>query len=162
MCGKVGYHYGTQLIVDNAQAFFASRIDGIDTFYSPRKFLGVSDGGYLYTDCCLNRDITYHYSYMRMQHLLQRIDEGAEQGYISFRYNDDALDYIPISKMSRLTCNILCGIDYEHIKKKRIDNFNILHEALLRNNLLNIDSLDLFECPMVYPYYVDDKTLRKN
>ena len=24
--------YGTQLIVDNAQAFFASRIDGIDTF----------------------------------------------------------------------------------------------------------------------------------
>ena len=153
--------YGTQLIVDNAQAFFASRIDGIDTFYSPRKFLGVSDGGYLYTDCCLNRDITYHYSYMRMQHLLQRIDEGAEQGYISFRYNDDALDYIPISKMSRLTCNILCGIDYEHIKKKRIDNFNILHEALLRNNLLNIDSLDLFECPMVYPYYVDDKTLRK-
>ena len=96
-----------------------------------------------------------------MQHLLQRIDEGAEQGYISFRYNDDALDYIPISKMSRLTCNILCGIDYEHIKKKRIDNFNILHEALLRNNLLNIDSLDLFECPMVYPYYVDDKTLRK-
>jgi len=60
-----------------------------------------------------------------------------------------------------LTCNILCGIDYEHIKKKRIDNFNILHEALLKNNLLNIDSLDLFECPMVYPYYVDDKTLRK-
>lgn len=62
---------------------------------------------------------------MRMQHLLQRIDEGAEQGYISFRHNDDALDNIPISKMSRLTCSILSGIDYGYVKRDgwRISTF---------------------------------------
>ena len=37
------------LIIDNAQAFFAKPLLGIDTFYSPRKFVGVSDGGILAT-----------------------------------------------------------------------------------------------------------------
>ena len=33
--------YGDHLIVDNAQAFFAKPIKGIDTFYSARKFFGL-------------------------------------------------------------------------------------------------------------------------
>ena len=49
--------YGKQLIVDNAQAFFAPRLDGIDTFYSPRKFFGVADGGYLYIDKLLDVEL---------------------------------------------------------------------------------------------------------
>ena len=35
------------IIIDNSQAFYAEPINGIDTFYSPRKFFGVPDGGYL-------------------------------------------------------------------------------------------------------------------
>ena len=42
--------FGNHLIVDNAQAFFAEPIEGIDTFYSARKFFGVADGAYLYTN----------------------------------------------------------------------------------------------------------------
>ena len=38
------------LIVDNAQAFFDKPLPGIDTFYSPRKFFGVPDGGYVATE----------------------------------------------------------------------------------------------------------------
>src|SRR5258708_38630843 len=38
----------TNVIIDNSQAFYARPLDGVDTFYSPRKFFGVSDGGYLY------------------------------------------------------------------------------------------------------------------
>ena len=47
--------YKSQLIVDNAQAFYAPRIKGIDTFYSPRKFFGIADGGYLYTEHILEQ-----------------------------------------------------------------------------------------------------------
>ena len=39
--------YGDRLIVDNTQAFFEKPIDNVDTFYSPKKFFGVPDGGYL-------------------------------------------------------------------------------------------------------------------
>ena len=36
------------LIIDNAQSFFSKPLEGIDTFYSARKFFGVPDGAYLY------------------------------------------------------------------------------------------------------------------
>ena len=42
--------YKSNLILDNTQAFFERPLDKIDTIYSPRKFFGVSDGGYLYTN----------------------------------------------------------------------------------------------------------------
>ena len=45
------------LIVDNAQAFFAKPIEGVDTFYSARKFFGVPDGAYLYTTALLDMSV---------------------------------------------------------------------------------------------------------
>ncbi len=47
---------GDRLIVDNTQAFYAKPIAGIDTFYTCRKFFGVPDGAYLYTDKRLDED----------------------------------------------------------------------------------------------------------
>ena len=41
--------YGN-IVVDNAQAFFTEPVKGIDTIYSCRKFFGVPDGGYAYTE----------------------------------------------------------------------------------------------------------------
>ena len=54
-----------------------------------------------------------------MQHLLQRIDEGAESGYPFFRDNDDSLDNNPIRKMSKLTQRLLMSLDYKKIEKYR-------------------------------------------
>ncbi|WP_221406816.1 hypothetical protein, partial [Elizabethkingia anophelis] len=62
------------LIIDNAQAFFAKPLLGIDTFYSPRKFVGVSDGGILATKKILEGSLEKDFSYERMSHLLKRID----------------------------------------------------------------------------------------
>lgn len=42
--------YGNRIIVDNVQAFFQKPVDGVDTIYGCRKFFGVPDGAYLYTD----------------------------------------------------------------------------------------------------------------
>ena len=38
------------LIIDNSQAFYHFPVKNVDTFYSARKFFGVPDGAYLYTD----------------------------------------------------------------------------------------------------------------
>ena len=79
MCKEIGRALWKQLIVDNTQAFcFSDR--GVDTFYSARKFFGVPDGAYLYTDKFLNVELEQDVSCQRCEHLLRRIDEGAERG----------------------------------------------------------------------------------
>lgn len=152
--------YGNQLIVDNAQAFFAPRVDGIDTFYSPRKFLGVPDGGYLYTDAVLQQDFIVDKSCHRMPHLLLRIEEGAEKGYSLFRKADDSLDNQPIHKMSLLTERLLQNVDYSYIREKRKENFLFLQHSLSESNKLVIKEDDN-SVPMIYPYLTVNVQLKK-
>lgn len=157
---RLAQTYGKQLIVDNAQAFFASPIEGIDTFYSARKFFGVADGAYLYTDQLLDIELEQDQSYERMSHLLIRADIGAEAGYADFRKNDDSLCGEPIKKMSRLTEKILCSIDYESIKVERRKIYEQLYKQLNQTNLLSI-ILDDMCVPLAYPYLTKDSTLRQ-
>lgn len=152
--------YGKQLIVDNAQAFFAPRLDGIDTFYSPRKFFGVADGGYLYIDKLLDVELQQDYSYDRMSHLLKRIDLSAEEGYADFSRNDDSLINQPIKRMSKLTEAILCSIDYEEAKVRRLSVYKGLHKVLHHENRFQFE-LNLDDVPMVYPYFIEDGEQKK-
>ena len=152
--------YGDQLIVDNAQAFYAEPIQGIDTFYSARKFFGVPDGSYLYTDKQLEQELDQDVSFERMSHLLKRVDLGAESGYQDFRKNDDSLCNQPIKRMSKLTDSILCGIDYESAKQKRRLNYAVLERVLKDSNRIHLE-LDDEAVPMVYPYWTDDASLRQ-
>lgn len=151
--------YKTQLIVDNSQAFYSEPIEGIDTFYSPRKFFGVSDGGYLYIDKTLDIELEQDYSYERMSHLLKRIDVSAEFGFNDFGKNDDLLINQPIRKMSKLTDMILSSIDYNIVKTKRIENYLYLDSKLKDKNLIRL-SLNNNDIPMFYPYLTNDKELR--
>lgn len=145
--------YGEQLIADNAQAFFADQISEIDTFYSPRKFFGLPDGAYLYTNALLNEIFEQDMSWQRFEHLIGRIDLGAESFYKIFRQNDESLINQPIKKMSKLTQKLLSSIDYKLIAKKRKNNFNILHQSLQKTNELIIRPLNN-AVPMVYPYLI--------
>ena len=70
------------LIIDNAQAFYSKPIKGVDTFYSPRKFFGLPDGAYLYTDTLLDHNIKKDISYERCEHLLGRMDTTLAQNNI--------------------------------------------------------------------------------
>lgn len=152
--------YGTHLIVDNAQAFYATPIDGIDTFYSPRKFFGVPDGAYLYTTAHLDEELPQDQSYQRMSHLLIRTDIGAEAGYQDFCNSEEMLIDNPIRRMSRLTETLLCGIDYETIRQKRCTNYRFLDSALGERNAMPFPLQD-DSVPMVYPFYSEDDTLRQ-
>lgn len=157
---RLAEKYGRQLIVDNAQAFFAKPLEGIDTFYSARKFFGVADGAYLYTDTILDFQFEKDKSYERMMHLLIRADVDAESGYADFRKNDDSLNNNPIRLMSNLTEKILCSIDYDTIKDLRCENYDYLEFSLKKSNSISImrrsDAI-----PMVYPYLTDVLGLRK-
>jgi len=153
--------YGKQLIVDNAQAFFSKPLNGIDIFYSPRKFFGVSDGGILFTDKLLTADFEHDISFNRMSHLLKRIDSSAEDAYCDFKQNDNSLNNNPIKKISKLTDNLLRSIDYKKVRKIRTENFFILDLALRKSNLLNINFSNIDYAPMVYPFWAKDETLRK-
>ena len=145
--------YGNHLIVDNAQAFYSSRQEGIDTFYSPRKFFGVPDGGYLYMDLPLNeRWEREDSSWSRSSHLLRRIDQGPEKGYDDYRRAEESLNCSPIRMMSRMTELLLKSIDYSSSALKRKCNFHVLNESLGKNNPILPDLIN-GEVPMVYPYY---------
>ena len=151
---------GKRLIVDNTQAFYAKPIDGIDTFYTCRKFFGVPDGAYLYTDNVLNDEFEQDKSYDRFTHLLKRIDISAEEGFADFRKNDNVLDNQPIRMMSQLTLRMMQGIDYDAIANQRRENFKSLHAALNSSNDLHLELAD-DAVPMVYPYLTPIKGLRE-
>ena len=148
---KLAEKIGTRLIVDNTQAFYAKSLTGIDTFYTCRKFFGVADGAYLYSDAVLDEEIEQDYSFDRMAHLLKRIDLSAEEGYADFRKADDGLDNQPIRRMSKLTQRMMQSIDYEAAAKRRRENYLMLHEALSGVNKLDLP-LEEDAVPMVYPY----------
>lgn len=152
--------FGLRLIVDNTQAFYAKPLSGIDTFYTCRKFFGVADGAYLYTDKLLDEDFEQDESYDRMAHLLKRIDLSAEQGFTDFRKVDDGLDNQPIRKMSKLTQRIMQSIDYKAAAKKRRENYLYLHEVLGNTNNLEL-LLEEDAVPLVYPFLASIQELRE-
>lgn len=152
-------NYGTNLIVDNSQAFYAEPVNGIDAFFSARKFFGVPDGAYLYTNKYLKEDIEQDFSYMRMVHLLKRIDIGAELGYEDFKKDEALLNNQPIKKMSILTDKLLRSIDYNFIRQQRINNYKLLDKYLQTSNRLKLN-FDELSVPMVYPYLSNNKNLK--
>ncbi len=151
---------GERLIIDNTQAFFARPIDGIDTFYTCRKFVGVPDGAYLYTEKLLEEKLEKDLSFDRFMSLTKRIDIGPEAGYDDFREVTKALAGQPIKRMSNLTQRLMQGIDYAGIAKHRRDNYVQLHEVLGKSNSLSI-TLENDAVPMTYPYLTPVKGLRE-
>lgn len=149
-CLELASKYGRQLILDYTQAFFARPIDGIDTFYSCRKFFGVPDGGYLYTDVIADFEIEQDESYMRMDSLTKRIDISPEAGYNDFHRISGLFHEMPIRKMSKLTTRLMRSIDYERVAQRRIDNYNVLRNSLGGRVLNN------GEVPMIFPYLSDE------
>ena len=151
---------GERLIIDNTQAFYAMPIAGVDTFYTCRKFFGVPDGAYLYTEKKLDEEFEQDLSYDRMTFLVKRIDLGAEAAYGDFQSLSKSLVGQPIMLMSNLTQRLMQGIDYAGIAQQRRENYLQLYEALNASNTLSLP-LEEDAVPMVYPYLAPVKGLRE-
>lgn len=118
-----------RLIVDNAQAYFSKPMSGVDTLYTCRKFFGVSDGGFLYTDAP-QKELIQDESHDRMGFVLGRYERPAGEFYDESSRNNDLFSAIPVMAMSKLTKNLLRAIDYEQVKKIRSKNFALLNSEL--------------------------------
>ena len=140
----------TNIIIDNAQSFFSNEYAYFDSFNSARKFFGVPDGAYLYSQKKINQKFDTAISYKRMEHLLIRLDINAQTGYEFFKKNDESLHHLPIQKMSNLTTQILSTIQYKKIATIRKNNFLYLHKNLINFNKLKIDILKN-SIPLSYP-----------
>ena len=160
VCGenvrKVAARY-PNTIVDAAQAFYAKPL-GRASFYSPRKFFGLPDGGIAVGEGLpsadgLERDV----SYGRSLHLLKRLDCGAKSGYADFKEASQELRDAPVRAMSTLSRALLEKVDYEASRLRRIANFRFL-DAHLHSTFPFAMAPD--DVPMVYPFVTEDATLR--
>lgn len=159
ICPNIIHTLHNQTIVDNSQSFFMKPNPAHLTFYSPRKFFGVPDGGYLYSQNKITNLIDVGKSFQRAQHLLKRTDLSAAQGYADFQAAEASIAEQPIQKMSRLTQKILASIDYDFISHIRQNNFIYLHNNLSQRNELNgiISQLERKKdfVPFSYPLMVE-------
>lgn len=147
------------LIIDNAQAYFRLPVNNVDTIYTCRKFFGVSDGSLLYTNKKINRNLEQDISYERMTFLCGRFEKSASDFYNSFLINEELLNNLPLRQMSKLTYNLLHGIDYEFVKNRRTKNYNYLFNKLAKINKLRLKRI---EGAFAYPLYIDNgNELRK-
>lgn len=139
------------LIVDNVQAFFDEPAPGVDTIYTCRKFFGVPDGAFLYTDVELAGNLEQDVSYDRMLHLLGRYDDCASAFYDGYVRHEHELEAVPLRKMSRLTENLLRGIDYDAAKAQRTKNYEYLDKNLGEINRLELHTVD---GAFAYPLFI--------
>lgn len=149
-CAQMAKNH-TKLILDCSQAFFTSAI-GWASFYSPRKFFGVPDGGYAMLPegsplIPLKKDTSYAYC----QHLLQRADGQRKLSYEFFKKNETRIRNLPLRAMSNLTERILSTVAYAQSAKIRRENFLYLHTRLSSFNLLKI-TLPFEDVPLAYPF----------
>ena len=140
-----------RVIVDNTQDYFAEPVPGVDTIYTCRKFFGVADGAILYTDARWEEPMERSESFDHMRHLLGRYERTASEFYPESVANNERLSGQPVRRMSRLTENLLHGIDYQRARDRRTENFRILHRYLSGMNRLNLSDT---EGAFAYPLYV--------
>ncbi len=142
---KIKYN---NIIVDNTHSFFQKHVENIDTIYSCRKFFGVPDGAYLYTDILLDRDLEIDCSNKRVEHIFGRYSHTASQYYELYNETQKSYQDLPLRKMSKLTNRMLELIDYNHIIESRNKNFK---ELAITLDPINVIKFHHIEGPFCYP-----------
>jgi hypothetical protein len=159
-CGRLAAEYGPQLILDCSQALFFAPPPGTHSFYSPRKFVGIPDGGCLHSDLTLDgAALEADSSHQRYAHLIGRIDLGPEAAYPLFQAAEESLSGRSARLMSPSTRRLLAETDFDRVQRVRSENFVLLHNLLKNGNRLALPDGPA-ACPMVYPYLNENPALR--
>ena len=120
-----------RVIVDAAQALFRRRNHELAVIYSPRKFVGLPDGGLLATNRSVPTPVPQDEgSLARTAHLLLRLGHEVEEGYEEFRNAEASLMGQLPKRMSRLTSRLLDSIDLARVARRRRMNYAVLSERL--------------------------------
>ena len=142
-----------QLVIDNSHALFEGATDALATIYSPRKFVGVPDGGIvIYRDNerpLLSTELDQE-SDNRMAHLCNRITFGARYGYSFFNGARESLDDDLPRTMSKLTSALLKNIQWDEIRRIRQRNFDVFNKQFSSINAFDWKLINS-DVPLCYP-----------
>lgn len=150
--------YGN-IILDNTQDFFRKPMEYIDTIYVCRKFFGVADGAYLYTDISSEKEYQADIVCDRMDFILGRYEKNANVYYESYQKNNDFFSNKEVMLCSKLSRNLLKVVDYQKCHEVRTANYEFLFHEFLDINRLE---LKLIEGAFAYPLYITNgRIIRK-
>jgi hypothetical protein len=137
-----------KLISDNAHAFFAKAY-GIASFYSPRKFFNVLNGGILYFQ---DKNL-----YKNQENQFQTDTENFSKiiDFESFCKNELLIDNQPIKFMCKTTKFALEKFNLKYQKKKKLKIFKTIYRQLQSKNEISIN-LREEDVPMCYPFLSKD------
>jgi len=150
--------YKSKLIIDDSQAFFRAN-SGIETsFNSIRKFFGVSDGAYLYSNCTIDTDNLAR-SEFDTEYLYLRNNSDDSMAYEKFLNHESKISDVP-RRVSLWSEQKLNQIDYPLVAKRRRENFDFLNSALSGENKMKIRN-DSYFVPLYFPYLSKEVALKK-
>lgn len=146
------------VIVDNVQSFYSKPVGAVDTIYSCRKYFGVPDGAYLYTELT-GIDLDRQTVIDQMEYLIGREEYGASAYYQKYAAAEARIDERDIKGMSWMSQYIMNAVDYDVVAEKRRKNFRFLHEKLAGLNRIDVKET---EGPYAYPFYAEDGEMLRN
>lgn len=143
----------SEIIIDRAHAFFAQPVicDHTHNLYSAKKFFGVPDGAYLISNFMFEREETSSVAYKYANYLLKAYEEGTNAAYTEKKETDKKLAH-NYDNMSVLSRGLLGNVDYERVRKQRVNNYRILHDDLAGINRLDIpEQSPAYMFPLLIP-----------
>jgi hypothetical protein len=152
-----------RVLVDASQSLFFTHLRGCTTVYSPRKFLGVPDGGLVRTSLRLapRRTSIEAASVARSQHLLYRLADLTDVGYAKFLEAEASLHGCEPVALSLITKAMLMSINAETVAVTRVRNYQHLAD-LLRQSGFDVPSLPLHAVPLCCPVQCDEASRIRN
>lgn len=148
---------GSRLIADHAQALFSPALKGVPTLYSPRKFVGVPDGGWLVNAPAGLAPLEPGRSRERLRALAGRLEDGPEPWYGTYVEIERGIGKEGMTGMSPLTERLLGAVDYPRVADRRRANLRQLQAAFGSMNRCCI-AADFDGAPMCYPLLLGDAT----
>ncbi len=140
---------GVPVFVDATTALFAAPLPGVPTFYSPRKFVGVADGGFACAPYAIPLPAEVDDGFARSRVLLECVALGASAALPASEAAEADLHAAP-RRMSALTRALLAHVDFPQVAVRRCQNYRQLHAALAELNRLDLPAVP--PCaPCYYP-----------
>ncbi|MFC1778224.1 hypothetical protein ACFL3I_12945 [Pseudomonadota bacterium] len=142
-----------RLIIDNSQALFSPHSNTLATIYSPRKFVGLPDGGLLKASPMLRivpPEVEDRGSFDRMKFLLTRMAYSAREGFADSHKARDSLGNTTPLAMSRLTQRLMKSIRWNQVIELRRENYKTIAQMMDSINDLPL-ALGSADVPLCYP-----------
>lgn len=142
----------SKVLIDQSQALFAPVSDALAEVYSPRKFVGLPDGGFAKTTLPLEGpEEEDDGSIERLRHLYRRFAYSARDGYADFNTARLSLSDTTPKAMSRLTKQMLRTINWQDTAKRRHAHYSQMAGLLAACNDMPWQ-IQQNDAPLCYPY----------